>query len=305
MPAAPRPPSPPESFARSPAFAGHEGAGIQTHAGGRIIRFDRAALAHAAPLGASIALHLALVAVAAVVVPRASARIADTIPVELVVIEPTPAVVAAPPAPPVPPAPPKKVTLPKPIVTPPPVTPPPKPVAKVDPQPEPLPAMPPPATTAPPAAPTPTASVAASGSSDASAAPSVQLPSTTSSPASERGNQSGVSLAENAPTRSIASLPPDAGAPTRVAQPMGGYQVRPSYPSTARRLGIQGTALLRVHVLADGRVGEINVEESAGHPDLDQAATDAVRRWRFEPARRGEQAVAMWVRLPVEFRLTK
>jgi protein TonB len=58
-----------------------------------------------------------------------------------------------------------------------------------------------------------------------------------------------------------------------------------------------------VHVLADGRVGDIDVEQSAGHPDLDQAATDAVRRWRFEPARRGEQAVAMWVRLPVEFRL--
>ena len=61
--------------------------------------------------------------------------------------------------------------------------------------------------------------------------------------------------------------------------------------------------MLRVHVLDDGRVGEIKVEESAGHPDLDQAATDAVRRWRFEPARHGDQAVAMWVRLPVEFRL--
>ena len=42
---------------------------------------------------------------------------------------------------------------------------------------------------------------------------------------------------------------------------------------------------------------------SAGHPDLDQAAMEAVRRWRFEPARRGADAVAMWVLLPVEFRL--
>jgi protein TonB len=90
---------------------------------------------------------------------------------------------------------------------------------------------------------------------------------------------------------------------TSVARPTGGYQVRPSYPSSAKRLGVQGTTLLRVHVLEDGRVGGIDVEQSAGHPDLDQAATDAVRRWRFEPARRGDQAVAMWVRLPVEFRL--
>jgi protein TonB len=45
------------------------------------------------------------------------------------------------------------------------------------------------------------------------------------------------------------------------------------------------------------------VKKSAGHPDLDAAAADAVRRWRFEPARRGDEPVAMWVLLPVEFKL--
>jgi protein TonB len=92
---------------------------------------------------------------------------------------------------------------------------------------------------------------------------------------------------------------------TRTARPQGGYQVRPTYPAAPRRLGIQGTTMLRVHVLADGRIGDVLVERSAGHPDLDQAATEAVRRWRFEPARRGDDAVAMWVLLPVEFRLTQ
>jgi protein TonB len=58
-----------------------------------------------------------------------------------------------------------------------------------------------------------------------------------------------------------------------------------------------------VHVLADGRIGEVLVEKSAGHPELDEAAANAVRRWRFDPARRGTEAVAMWVLLPVEFRL--
>jgi protein TonB len=66
---------------------------------------------------------------------------------------------------------------------------------------------------------------------------------------------------------------------------------------------VEGTTMLKVHVDADGRVGDVVVEASAGHTDLDQAAVDAVRRWRFEPARRGTEAVAMWVRLPVEFRL--
>ena len=61
--------------------------------------------------------------------------------------------------------------------------------------------------------------------------------------------------------------------------------------------------MLRVHVLVDGRVGDVLVQETAGHPDLDQAAAEAVRRWRFDPARRGKDPVAMWVLLPVEFRL--
>lgn len=90
---------------------------------------------------------------------------------------------------------------------------------------------------------------------------------------------------------------------TRTAVPRGGYQVTPSYPTSARRAGIQGTTLLAVFVGADGRVGDVVVRQSAGHPDLDAAAADAVRRWRFEAARRGDEPVAIWVLLPVEFKL--
>jgi periplasmic protein TonB len=104
-----------------------------------------------------------------------------------------------------------------------------------------------------------------------------------------------------------AAIPPNASGSdvTRIARPRGGYQVLPTYPSTARRLGIQGTALLRVLVLDDGRVGEIQVQRSAGHPDLDRAASAAVHRWRFDPARKGSEPVSTWVLLPVEFRLTE
>ena len=49
---------------------------------------DRERAARVAPLVASLALHVALVGAAAVIVPRASARILDAIPVELVAIEP-------------------------------------------------------------------------------------------------------------------------------------------------------------------------------------------------------------------------
>ena len=100
----------------------------------------------------------------------------------------------------------------------------------------------------------------------------------------------------------IAALP-SAAAVTRAAVPRGGYQVKPAYPMTARRAGVEGTTLLDVFVGTDGHVVDVVVKQSAGHPDLDRAASEAVRRWRFEPARRGADAVAMWVELPVEFHL--
>ena len=90
---------------------------------------------------------------------------------------------------------------------------------------------------------------------------------------------------------------------TQWAHPRGGYQVQPSYPASARRLGVQGTVRLKVQVLANGHVGEILVETSAGHPDLDRAAAEAVRQWHFEPARKGSEPVATWVLLPVQFQL--
>jgi protein TonB len=88
-----------------------------------------------------------------------------------------------------------------------------------------------------------------------------------------------------------------------LARPLGGYQVKPRYPESARRAGFQGVTRLRVHVLESGRVGEVMIDQSAGFRDLDVAAMDAVKKWRFEPARRGKEPVSVWVMLPVKFEL--
>ncbi len=135
--------------------------------------------------------------------------------------------------------------------------------------------------------------------------PTINEPAPAPGSSAPAASSTTVALPPSAPVVAAkpASAPPDGV--TRTARPQGGYQVRPAYPSAPRRLGIQGTTTLRVHILADGRIGDVRVEHSAGHPDLDQAAMEAVRRWRFEPARRGADAVAMWVLLPVEFRLTQ
>jgi protein TonB len=88
-----------------------------------------------------------------------------------------------------------------------------------------------------------------------------------------------------------------------LARPLGGYQVKPRYPESARRAGAQGITTLRVRVLENGRVGEVLVEQSAGFRDLDMAAMEAVKKWLFEPAKRGKDPVSVWVMLPVKFEL--
>lgn len=78
----------------------------------------------------------------------------------------------------------------------------------------------------------------------------------------------------------------------------------PVYPERARARGEEGRVVLRVEVGADGRVRDISILHSSGFPRLDRAARDAVERWRFTPARRGNRAVADLVDVPIRFRQT-
>ena len=78
---------------------------------------------------------------------------------------------------------------------------------------------------------------------------------------------------------------------------------QPIYPHASRRLGEQGKVLLRVHVSAAGLAEIVELKLGSGFARLDQAAQEAVSRWRFVPARRGEQAIAAWVQVPITFQL--
>jgi protein TonB len=77
----------------------------------------------------------------------------------------------------------------------------------------------------------------------------------------------------------------------------------PRYPPVARRNGEQGTVTLRVLVSREGLPASVDIEKTSGFPPLDNAAREAVRSWRFAPARRGPQAVEAWVLVPIVFRL--
>lgn len=77
----------------------------------------------------------------------------------------------------------------------------------------------------------------------------------------------------------------------------------PRYPEAARQSGEQGTVVLRVRVGRDGAASRVVVEKSSGSRHLDAAALQAVRAWRFTPARRGADAVESWMLVPIVFRL--
>ncbi|MCR6495081.1 energy transducer TonB [Thermomonas sp. S9] len=77
----------------------------------------------------------------------------------------------------------------------------------------------------------------------------------------------------------------------------------PRYPPEEMRRQIQGTAVLIISIDASGNVLDIEVERSSGNRNLDRAAMQAARKWRFNPEIKNGQKVASRVRVPVEFKL--
>lgn len=77
----------------------------------------------------------------------------------------------------------------------------------------------------------------------------------------------------------------------------------PEYPALSQRLGEEGRVLLRVLVSLEGRAEQVELKQSSGFARLDTAAQAAVRRWRFQAARRGTESVAAWVIVPITFHL--
>jgi TonB family protein len=75
----------------------------------------------------------------------------------------------------------------------------------------------------------------------------------------------------------------------------------PTYPSEARRQGIEGLAIVRIDVSASGAVIDAVVETSSGHTILDESTLRFARNLRFEPARQGAAPIAASVLLPVRY----
>jgi periplasmic protein TonB len=77
----------------------------------------------------------------------------------------------------------------------------------------------------------------------------------------------------------------------------------PAYPALSRKLHEEGKVLLQVKVTAAGMAEHVQIKQGSGYPRLDEAALNTVRQWRFVPARRGDEAIAASVVVPIVFRL--
>jgi TonB family protein len=91
---------------------------------------------------------------------------------------------------------------------------------------------------------------------------------------------------------------------SRFVQVSYAYAPKPEYPAPARREGKEGRVLLRVLVDEQGKSKSVEIDNSSGSEALDRAAAEAIKRWRFSPARYGNKSVESWVKIPIDFRLT-
>ena len=66
---------------------------------------------------------------------------------------------------------------------------------------------------------------------------------------------------------------------------------------------MEGSVLLSVIVGPDGTAKSVNVSKSSGFAMLDASAKDAVSRWKFVPAKRGNETIEARVIVPIEFKM--
>ena len=122
------------------------------------------------------------------------------------------------------------------------------------------------------------------------------------------------SSATNAPYVPVPTTPEDFFTPGDVVAPAQPVVVEPRidarrglsepvYPPQVIREGGEGTVLLSIYILPDGRVGDVKLDRSSGHAKLDESAMREARKWRFVPGTSDGKAMAMWKQLPVTFRL--
>jgi periplasmic protein TonB len=89
-----------------------------------------------------------------------------------------------------------------------------------------------------------------------------------------------------------------------VSLPQVTKQVKADYTQEAMANRIEGTVVLDVVVLSDGKVGDVNVSESLDSIyGLDKNAVAAMKQWQFKPGMKDGKPVAVRVSVEITFAL--
>ncbi|MBT3300346.1 MAG: energy transducer TonB [Candidatus Marinimicrobia bacterium] len=86
--------------------------------------------------------------------------------------------------------------------------------------------------------------------------------------------------------------------------PMPTSSISPIYPEAAKTDQIEGLVIVQAFILTDGTVGETIILKSL-RDDLDQSAIDAIQNTTFEPATADGNPVAVWISMPINYRLSE
>lgn len=100
----------------------------------------------------------------------------------------------------------------------------------------------------------------------------------------------------------VASMLEDKGVLTQATPVVG---IRATYPRSSQRRGHQGTVVLSIQVLKNGKAGRVKIITSSGYPRLDEAAVKAAKAANYSPAEQFGKAVESQLTQPVTFELTR
>ena len=81
-------------------------------------------------------------------------------------------------------------------------------------------------------------------------------------------------------------------------------RVEPAYPFAARSRNLTGKVMVKILVSPDGEVTRPSILEASPRGVFEECVLEAVRQWRFKPGYHQGRAVATWIVLPIQFKLT-
>ena len=135
--------------------------------------------------------------------------------------------------------------------------------------------------------------------SQAGAAPAVAAPVISASDANALGGVASPAVSVLPP--STASSPRPVAATPQLTQPRLISSVQPTYPAIAAQMRTQGEVVIRAVVDSNGKVATMKVV--SGPALLQQAALNALRQWKYEPAKLDGRPVPAEIQVAIRFRL--